>query len=622
MRAIHRFPASIATLASLLLFALLALPAGAFAQSEGGTSAGDASAVPVQPGGTLPGEPSIALVQVAGGLVDPVNVAADGSGRLFIVERIGRIRIVDADGTLLEEPYLDISGRVKTDFLEQGLLGLAFAPDYDESGHFYVYYTDYSTNGDQRIVRYSVSEDDPDVADPESARLILDIGFDPYFNHNGGNLVFGPDGYLYWSTGDGGSAGDPYDNAQDIRDLYGIIGRIDVSVRESGRAYGIPEDNPFARSSRVQLAPAEPAFYHPGARAEIWAYGLRNPWQFSFDGETGELYIADVGQNEWEEINVEPADSSGGLNYGWDLLEASHCYPASIEECPRSQVGVLPVAEYSHEDGDCSITGLGVHRGEGSASLDGVYFASDYCSGRVWGLARDGEGVWAFEQLLDTALLASGGGNDAQGNVYLTSCGCSFGRDYDPFADPSGAVWQVVAVDEVPDDAVTAPLEDENAGNDGAEMSEETTPDPDPTDEAEPELTAGAGPTATLDATEAPSPDATAPASPEASPSELDGEDEVVELQLRAEDISFDQESLTVPAGAMVELTLINEDMAQHNLALYESDAAEELLFEGEIFGGPGEERVYEFQAPSEPGEYYFRCEVHPGQMNGVFIVE
>lgn len=614
MRVIHRFPSSIAVLIGLLILALLALPGLAIAQAGGDPTTDDATAATVQPGGTLPGEPSIELVQVAGGLVDPVNVAADGSGRLFVVERIGRIRIVDVEGVLLDEPFLDIAGRVKTDFLEQGLLGLAFAPDYDESGLFYIYYTDYRTNGDQRIVRYRVSEDDPDVADPESARLILNIDSDPFFNHNGGNLVFGPDGYLYWSTGDGGSAGDPYDNAQDIRDLYGIIGRIDVSTRESDRPYAIPEDNPFARSSQVQLAPAEPAFYHPGARAEIWAYGLRNPWQFSFDADTGELYIADVGQNAWEEIDVEPADSAGGLNYGWDFLEASHCYPSSIEDCPRSQVGVLPVAEYSHDDGDCSITGLGVHRGEGSAALDGVYFVADYCSGRVWGLARDNDGAWVFEQLLDTELLPSGGGNDSEGNVYLTSCGCSFGRDYDPFADPSGSVWRIVAADEVPDGAVTTPIE--------AEPTPQSTPEPTESATAEPNVEPTAEPSAETTSEPSALPEASVPASPEASPSDPAGEADVVQLELRAEDLSFDQESLTVAAGAMVELTLINEDVAQHNFALYETDAAEESLFEGEIFGGPGEQRVYEFEAPMEPGEYYFRCEVHSGQMNGAFVVE
>jgi glucose/arabinose dehydrogenase len=465
-------------LALLTSLALIGLPAAAVAQDDGQGVA--------QPGGTLPGEPAIELVEVASGFADPVNIAApdDGSDRLFVVERPGTIRIVDADGNVLEEPFLDISNRVKTDFLEQGLLGLAFPPDYGESGRFYVYYSDYSTNGNLRLVRYSVS-DDPNLADPESGELILEIADDPYFNHNGGNVVFGPDGYLYWSTGDGGSAGDPFENAQNIRNLFGKIGRIDVSP-ETG--YAIPEDNPFAQSGQVQLQAEDPALYHPGASREIWAYGLRNPWQFSFDQETGDLYIADVGQNAWEEINFAAADAGGGQNYGWDFLEGSHCYPAEVTDCPRTQVGELPVAEISHEDGDCSITGLGVHRGEGSAALNGIYFASDFCSGRVWGLARDDGGDWQLSELLDTTLLAAGGGNDAAGNVYLTSCECVFGRQYDPLANPTGVLWQVVAADEA-GDATTAPLEGEAQAS-AAPEEEASAPDdeasPAPEDDATP----------------------------------------------------------------------------------------------------------------------------------------
>src|SRR5688572_11362311 len=179
------------------------------------------------PDGDLPGDPAVEVVQVASGLVDPINIADDGTGRLYVVERIGRIRIVDEEGQLLEEPFLDIQDTVKTDFLEQGLLGLAFPPDYADSGFFYVYYSDYATNGNIRIARYEVT-DDPNVADPESATLIFDSGSDPYINHNGGNINFGPDGYLYVSIGDGGLAGDPYDNAQNVRNIWGKILRIDV----------------------------------------------------------------------------------------------------------------------------------------------------------------------------------------------------------------------------------------------------------------------------------------------------------------------------------------------------------------------------------------------------------
>src|SRR5215211_3201032 len=437
-----------------------ARPAAQDAATPVGTTA-DANTAPAVPGGTLPGNPAIQLVQVATELADPLNVtgAGDGSGRIFVVERVGRIRIVDASGALLSEPFLDLSGGfgVKTDFLEQGLLGLAFHPDYANNGRFFVYYADYVTNGNLFLVEYHVSADDPNKADPDSAKLILTIPGDPYVNHNGGEVQFGPDGYLYWTTGDGGLAGDPYDNAQNIRNKYGKVHRIDVN--DTGNLpYTIPDDNPFAASSAVDPSGfeiADPANYHPGAEPSIWAYGLRNPWTFDFDPATGDLYVADVGQNAWEEINFQPAGSPGGQNYGWDWLEGSHCYPETVSECPRSQVGVLPVAEYNHSQGDCSISGLGVYRGEESPTLDGIYFNSDFCSGRVWGLKRDDSGAWVYQQLLDTELLATGGGNDEAGNVYLTSCSCVFDRTYDPFENPQGAVWRVVQADKVPQGAAT-----------------------------------------------------------------------------------------------------------------------------------------------------------------------
>ena len=215
---------------------------------------------------------------------------------------------------------------------------------------------------------------------------------------------------------------------------------------------------PFAASAAVNpsgFAIQDPANYHPGAKPEIWAYGLRNPWTFNFDPKTGDLYIADVGQNAWEEIDFQPAGTPGGQNYGWDWLEGSHCYPETVSECPRSQVGVLPVAEYNHSQGDCSISGLGVSRGQESPTLDGIYFNSDFCSGRVWGLKRDDSGAWVYQELLDTQLLATGGGNDEAGNVYLTSCNCVFDRTYDPFADPQGVVWRIVQADKVPQGAAT-----------------------------------------------------------------------------------------------------------------------------------------------------------------------
>lgn len=427
---------------------------------------------PAQPGGTLPGNPRIQLVKVAEGLADPVNVAApdDNSGRIFIVERVGYLRILDKDGTLLPEPFLDLTELVQNDYLEQGLLGLAFHPDYANNGRFYVHFTDYHTNGDNFVMEFHVSADDPNVADRESGRLLLAVD-QPYVNHNGGTIHFGPDGYLYIGIGDGGLGGDPYDTAQDREMLLGKLLRIDVDP-VGGLAYGIPADNPYSQARIVQSnsitdvigetegLSLEAAFYHPAARPEIWAYGLRNPWQFNFDPATGDLYIADVGQVTWEEINFQPAGSPGGQNYGWDIQESAHCYPASFESCPRAQLGTLPVAEYKHGDEGCSITGIGVYRGSEFPSLDGIYFNSDWCSGRFWGLTRGEDGAWIYQQLLDTGLLVTGSGVDQEGNLYATACECVFSRQYDPFENPQGTVWRIVAADQVPEGAEVAPIDE------------------------------------------------------------------------------------------------------------------------------------------------------------------
>jgi glucose/arabinose dehydrogenase/cytochrome c5 len=409
------------------------------------------------PSGTLPGEPAIQLVKVVEGLVDPINVtyAPDGSGRTFVVERIGRIRIIQ-DGQLLEEPFLDISEIVKIDFLEQGLLGAAFHPDYSNNGRFFVYYSDFRTNGDSYVVEYQVSDDDPNVADPDSARVLLTQD-QPFTNHNGGTIAFGPDGYLYISLGDGGLAGDPYRNAQNLETLLGTLLRIDVDA-ETEEGYAIPEDNPYPVRRIVSdqaNAEAQDGSYVPNARPEIWAWGLRNAWQFSFDRETGDLFIADVGQAGWEEINVQPADSEGGINYGWPILEGSHCFVD--EDC--GVFGELPVAEYANPDAGCSITGVGVYRGEEFPSLDGIYFASDYCTGRFWGLTRgEGEDEWHFAEMLHTELVVTGAGADEAGNLYVTTCTCQFGRNYDPYEQSNGMIWQIVAADQVPEGAEVAPL--------------------------------------------------------------------------------------------------------------------------------------------------------------------
>ncbi|MFL5759588.1 MAG: PQQ-dependent sugar dehydrogenase [Thermomicrobiales bacterium] len=531
----------------------------------------------VTPGGTLPGNPKIQLVQVASGLVDPINItnAGDGSGRLFVIERVGRIRIVDGNGNLLDDPFLDIRDNVKTDFLEQGLLGAAFAPDYSSSGLFYVLYADYTTNGNEFLVQYHVSANDPNKADPDSAKLIYSLPKypnpgDPYVNHNGGTVRFGPDGMLYWTTGDGGLAGDPYDNAQNIRNEFGKIHRIDVSGASGTESYKIPDDNPFARSSAVNpagFAIEDPANYHPGADPTIWAYGLRNPWQFNFDSKTGDLYIADVGQNAWEEINFQEAGAKGGQNYGWDWLEGSHCYPEYVSDCPRSQIGVLPVAEYNHSKGDCSISGAGVSRTGESPTLDGVYFASDFCSGRVWGLKQDDSGTWQFQELLDTELLVTGGGIGEDGAVFFTSCNCVFDRSYDPFANPQGGVWRVVQSDKVPAGAATPPPE--GAATPAAATEEEATP--------------------------AASTPETGAATPAAS---AGGSAQTVTMV----DIAFQPKDLTIPANTDVTVDLPNNGASLHNFSIDELNISVDVQ--------PGQTGSVTINAPA--GTYQFYCNV-PG---------
>jgi glucose/arabinose dehydrogenase len=275
------------------------------------------------------------------------------------------------------------------------LLGLAFHPEYRQNGLFFVYYTD--RQGDSVLARYRIS-DNPDRADA-AGEMLLTLG-QPYANHNGGQLAFGPDGYLYLGLGDGGSANDPRDNAQNLATLLGKILRLDVN---NGQPYGVPETNPF-----VQQAEARP---------EIWSYGWRNPWRFSFDSQTGDMFVADVGQATYEEVHVEPAGSPGGLNYGWRLLEGAHCFdPADCN--PADLPVVLPVAEYSHEEGGCSVTGGYVYRGRRFPALTGIYFYGDFCSGRVWGLRRAGGG-WEQAQLLDSELSLSSFGQDEADELYV-----------------------------------------------------------------------------------------------------------------------------------------------------------------------------------------------------------
>jgi glucose/arabinose dehydrogenase len=338
------------------------------------------------------------------------------------------------------------------------MLGLVFHPDYATNGRFFVAYTDIATNGALLVVEFHVSPDNPNKAaasaDPTGpgggGRLLLTVP-QPRADHNGGAMHFGPDGDLYLALGDGGCCGDPYHNAQDLTSLLGKLLRIDVdgASANSGEAtggqddstppYDIPPDNPFA-SAPGSLPLPVPV---PPTRQEIWAYGFREPWQFSFDSATGDLYIADVGQDTWEEIDFQQADAPGGQNYGWNQMEGTQCYPNDRADCVP--FGVPPVAEFKHGPDGCAIVGIGVYRGEKFPALSGIYFSADFCSGKIWGLQRGEGSRWVYQELLDTDLLVTGAGADEAGNLYVTACNCALKHGYDPLVNPQGTVWRLVA---------------------------------------------------------------------------------------------------------------------------------------------------------------------------------
>jgi len=344
-------------------------------------------------------QPELELDLLAEGLQQPADITNAGDERLFIVERPGYIRILDGSGSLLPVPFLDIDGRVSPANGERGLLGLAFHPDYAQNGYFYVNYT--RNNGDTRISRFSVSANDPNTADPNSELVLLDIP-QPYSNHNAGDLYFGPDGYLYIAMGDGGSGGDPQNFSQNRQSLLGKIIRIDV---DNGAPYRIPADNPFVDDDSTL--------------DEIWAIGLRNPWRFSFDRLTGDLWIGDVGQNEWEEINYVPAGSGSGLNYGWRCYEGFEAF--NLSGCAAESNYTFPVHTYRTGSSDgCSVTGGFVYRGGEYPGLYGKYVYTDFCSGRFWILEPTGPDSWRNTEVLNDV----GGeyatfGQDAEGELYV-----------------------------------------------------------------------------------------------------------------------------------------------------------------------------------------------------------
>ncbi len=374
--------------AILLLLPLLIAGCGWFASRGGGED-------PCRPPRTPLETPQVKLERVVSGLSNPVYLthAGDGSGRLFVVEQNGIIRVIQ-EGVLLPKPFLDIRDRVESGG-EKGLLSVAFHPNYETNRRFFVNYTARRGGGlETLIAEYRVSAADPNLADPMSERILLEVD-QPFGNHNGGLVKFGPDGMLYIGMGDGGSGGDPLGHGQDLQTLLGALLRIDV---DSQAPYAIPPDNPFVGRS--------------DARGEIWAYGLRNPWRFSFDHCTGGLLLADVGQNRFEEVDL----IEKGGNYGWNIIEGAHCFNPPTG-C--STTGLKPpIAEYDHSLG-CSITGGYVYRGRQLPALMGRYFFGDFCSGRLWSLTETTQGSWTMTELLQTGLNISSFGEDEGGELYV-----------------------------------------------------------------------------------------------------------------------------------------------------------------------------------------------------------
>jgi glucose/arabinose dehydrogenase len=333
--------------------------------------------------------------KVTGGFQAPVAVvgAPGDSARLYVVELKGKIRVVE-NGVLQATPFLDLSALVMTEIFGQGLFDIAFHPDYAHNSYFFVNYIDQT--GTPVLARYTASN--PDQADPNSAKVILKIAH-PHSFHYGGQIAFGPDGYLYYSMGDSGSALDKEGSAQDKTSLLGALLRLDVDHEDRGNAYAIPADNPYAND--------------PQARPELWAKGLRNPWRFSFDSTTGDLYIADVGEDVYEEIDFQPAGDKGGANYGWNLYEGTHDIKGG------SKTGLtFPILEYAHVDSNCAVIGGTVYRGKLIPTLVGQYVFADYCSGQVWTATSDKKS-WVMSPFLHTSYAITGFGEDSAHELYM-----------------------------------------------------------------------------------------------------------------------------------------------------------------------------------------------------------
>jgi glucose/arabinose dehydrogenase len=348
---------------------------------------------------------SISLSPIASGFTSAIGVSsAPGDSRLFVIQQTGQVLIVS--GGKKVGTFLDISTRMSC-CGERGLLGLAFHPNYAGNGRFFVRYT--IPSGDVRLSEFHVSSS-PNKADPASEKVILTIPHPSYANHNGGRIEFGPDGYLYIGTGDGGSGGDPNNHGQALNTLLGKLLRIDVDHAAAGLAYAIPDGNPFIGQA--------------GKRGEIWSYGLRNPYTFSFDRETHDLWIADVGQDAYEEVDLARAAGGGGrgVNYGWSVMEGNHCYKPATG-CDATGMAP-PLAEYAHGSGDsigCAIIGGYVYRGTAHPQLYGRYFFGDYCSGRIWDVAAAGPVQQTPQELPGSGLQITGWGQDVNGELYVTA---------------------------------------------------------------------------------------------------------------------------------------------------------------------------------------------------------
>ena len=391
----------------LFLFAFMAL----LIASCGGN--GDSNPNETPPPGGVPTEPPAQLPQLTlasfvSGLSSPLDLQApdDSSGRLFVVEQEGRIKII-RNGSVVSSPFLDITSKVSSGG-ERGLLGLAFHPDFAQNGRFYLNYTRDSGQLQTVIAEYRVSAANTDQADPSSERILFTVD-QPFANHNGGQLAFGTDGFLYIALGDGGGTGDPNGNAQSLQTLLGKILRIDVNTTSGGRQYGIPSDNPFVGG---------------GGLPEIYAYGFRNPWRFSVDSPTGRIFVADVGQSSREEIDL----LEKGANFGWNVMEGSQCFEPSTG-CNMNGL-VLPITDYGRDEGGTVIGGY-VYHGSSIAALQNVYVFGDFISGNLWGLQRQTDGTWTRTRLASTDRNISSLGQDQAGELYVV--------------DYAGSVWRVTA---------------------------------------------------------------------------------------------------------------------------------------------------------------------------------